>query len=323
MTRASESTPGKADAGGVGEAWSGRAVKDGVGQAAEEFSFKPGVKGGQIGGAIVIDPEGSLASGFAEGNDAWDVFGARAALTFVRATDVEGPQWDAFADVEGADALRCVHFVARDRDQVGAEFAEVDGQFADGLHGVGVEERPAAVGENADGLDRLEDARFVVGEHDGDEGGVGTESFADLVGGDEAFGSWGKVGDVDALLFELLSGVEDGVVLDGGGDEVLAGSEAAEEGVVVRLGAAGGEGDVGGADVEERGEVLAGVVDGGAGGATVFVHGAGVAEALGPERVHRVDDLAQDGRGGVVVEVDAAHAGWMSGGEFGISKLGL
>ena len=58
---------------------------------------------------------------------------------------------------------------AAQREGVDAERAEIDGDFADGLRGVGVDEHAVLAAVGGDFGDRLEDARFVVGEHDADE----------------------------------------------------------------------------------------------------------------------------------------------------------
>ena len=126
-------------------------------------------------------------------------------------------------------------------------------------------------------------------------------------------GGAGEEGDVDVAVLERLGGVEDGVVLDAGGDDVGAlwwgrvGGDGAEEGEVVALGAAGGEDDLGGAAVEEAGDGVAGVIDGGAGVLAVLVDGAGVAEVLDPEWAHGLEDLWEQRCGGVRVHVDAVH----------------
>ena len=135
------------------------------------------------------------------------------------------------------------------------------------------------------------------------------------VGGlDEALGGAGEEGDVDVALLERLGGVEDGVVLDAGGDDVRLlfgcgelGGDGSEEGEIVALGSAGGEDDLGGAAVEQAGDGVAGVVDGGAGELAVLMDGAGVAEVLDPEWAHGLEDLGQERRGGVRVHVDAVH----------------
>ena len=51
-------------------------------------------------------------------------------------------------------------------------FMHVDGNLADGLHGVGVEEDALLVAELADLGDGLDDADLVVGVHDADEDGL-------------------------------------------------------------------------------------------------------------------------------------------------------
>jgi hypothetical protein len=103
-------------------------------------------------------------------------------------------------------------------------------------------------------------------------------------------------------------------VLDAGGDEVRGFGgvlgrcfKGAEEGEVVAFCAAGGEDDLGGAAVEEAGDLVAGVVDGGAGELTLLMDGAGVAVVLEEEGTHGLEDLREERRCGVGVHVDSAH----------------
>ena len=229
---------------------------------------------------------------------------------------------DAVADEEDSGSLRGVHLVAGDGEEVdvlegSGEVgpAEVEGELGGGLNGVGMEEDGGVVGLGETGklADGLDGSGLVVGEHDGDELCVGAEGGFEGVGIDEAVGGGREVGDVEAATVEGLGGVEDGVVLDFGGDEVggLAlveeGAEDAGEGEVVALGASGGEDDLLGRTVEETGDGGSGVLDGGAGSLTGVVRGAGVAEGLDPEGAHGVDDLGEKRGGGVGVEVDAVH----------------
>ena len=53
-----------------------------------------------------------------------------------------------------------------------------------------------------------------------------------------------------------------------------------------------------------RGDGGAGVLDGSAGALAGLMRRAGVAVALQTERTHRLEDLGEDGRGGVGVQVD-------------------
>jgi hypothetical protein len=129
----------------------------------------------------------------------------------------------------------------------------------------------------------LNDAGLVVREHDADELCLRTNGREQGRGFDDTLRRAWQESYVDLLLRKGLGGTEDGVVLDAGGDEVdwaddmLEGSEECE---VVAFGAAGGEDDLGGAAVEEMGEGVAGVVDGGAGELALLVDGAGVAVVL-------------------------------------------
>ena len=109
----------------------------------------------------------------------------------------------------------------------------------------------ARLGQLAHGLD---DAGLVVGEHHADQLRVRPERGFERGDLDQALRRAGQEGDLDAALGQLLGRVQHGVVLDGRGDQVVAGREHAEERHVVALRAAGGEDDLGGAAVQQRGD---------------------------------------------------------------------
>ena len=67
-----------------------------------------------------------------------------------------------FRTQECADAARAVEFVGADGHGCDAECAEVDGDFSDGLAGVGVDGDASGVAAADDFGDRLEYAGFVV-----------------------------------------------------------------------------------------------------------------------------------------------------------------
>ena len=73
---------------------------------------------------------------------------------------------------------------------------------------------------------------------------------------------------------------------------------------VVALGSARGEDDLLGTAVEQRGDRSARVLDGRACALAGLMRGAWIAVALEPERPHRLEDLRQDGRGCVGVQID-------------------
>ena len=117
----------------------------------------------------------------------------------------------------------------------------------------------------------------------------------DGVGLDDAVGVDGEVGGFVALGFEVLAGVEDGVVFGAAGDDVVAGflegGGDADDGGVVGFGAAAGEYDFAGAAVEYAGDALAGFVEGVAGFLADGVDAGGVAEVLGEVGRHGLQHL--------------------------------
>ena len=229
----------------------------------------------------------------------------------------QGREVDSVADEEDAGALGSVHLVAGDGEEIDVFecSGHVDRELGGGLYGVGVEEDGGVVGlgdpsEFADGLDG---AGLVVGEHDGDKLGVGTEGGFEAFGVDDAVAIGSEIGDGGTAAMEGLSGVEDRVVLDLAGEEmsglalVEEGLEDAGERKVVALGAAGVEDDLFGRAVEQPGGGGARVLYGGAGALAGVVRGAGIAEGLTPERTHRFNDFREERGGGVVVQIDAVH----------------
>jgi len=217
----------------------------------------------------------------------------------------------AAANVERADSFGAVEFVRGSGKKIDAESFYVEGNFSGGLYSVGVEIDVALCGELSNFGERLHGAEFVVGVHDGDERGVRTKGFFDLVDGDDALGIYGEVGDGDAVFFKGLAGVEDGFVFDVGCDDVLgcagSGTNDSEDGVIVGLGATAGEDDLLRAGAEKSSDLIAGGFDGGAGTLANGVNGGGVAEFGGEIGKHRVEDGGLDGGGGVEIEIDAVH----------------
>ncbi len=77
--------------------------------------------------------------------------------------------------------------------------------------------------------------------------------------------------------------------------------------MVVGFGAAAGEDNLLGARTDQHGHLIAGGFDGGAGALAGRVDRGSVAEFGGEIREHGVEDGRLNGRGGVVIEVDAVH----------------
>ena len=121
-------------------------------------------------------------------------------------------------DKERADSFGGVELVAGYGQQIELQALEVDGNFSGGLDGIGVEVDVGFGGNVADFGEGLNHAELIVGLHHGDENGLGAKSMAKIAEIDETITIDGKIRDGDTLCFECLASIEDGFMLDGGGD---------------------------------------------------------------------------------------------------------
>lgn len=189
-----------------------------------------------------------------------DVLGAAAATGFLTAAQKVGGEGSAGLQVQGAHALGAADLVSREGSRIHAELLHIERHLAQGLHGIGVEEGAALVGQRRQLADGLDGAHLGIRRLHRDEHRVVGERLGQRRGLDEALAVGAQVGDEHALALEAPAGREHGIVLDGGGDDVqravlLAGKAAllggrlhkAEDGRVVGLGGTGGEDDLIGA----------------------------------------------------------------------------
>jgi hypothetical protein len=162
--------------------------------------------------------------------------------------------------------------VAGEGQRVQPAGGEVDGQRADGLHGVAVHRDAVLVGDVGERRHRLHGAHLVVGPHDGDQRDVGRVALDRLAQRLRVHAA----GPVDLepvdgralVLHQPLDGVEHGVVLDRAGQDAPAARVGvvprppdALDGEVVALGAAGGEHDLRRPRAERGGQRLARLLD--------------------------------------------------------------
>ena len=171
--------------------------------------------------------------------------------------------------------------------------------MADRLHRVGVEQHARFPAEGADLGHRLHGADLVVGEHYADQRGVGPQGGLHVLRADNSVFVHRQQGDLKSLLFQMLQRVEDGVVLEGGGDQVLFSLPGRRLGrhfqrPVVGFAAAGGEEDLLRAAAEAFRHRGAGVVHRLAGGLPETVQGRGVAVLLGQIRGHGLQHRGQE-----------------------------
>ena len=139
--------------------------------------------------------------------------------------------------------------MAGHRQQVHAEVVHLDGDLADGLGAIAVHQDALAMGDFGDLRDGLDSADLVVGVHDGDEDGFGGDGLLDLPGVNHTVLIDRQVCGATALPFQIAADLGHGRVLDRRRDDVVApvtmGAGYPLDGVVVGLGAAAGEDQVG------------------------------------------------------------------------------
>ena len=173
---------------------------------------------------------------------------------------------------------------------------------------VNVKEGPSLRQTVSDVLDRLNNAGLVVDVHHRNEVRVGSHGVENgvrvdctaLVGRHEC--------DVEAAPSELRERLEHGVMLDGGGHDVTplpGGRRQTEDREVVALGRAAREDHVAASAVDDRGDLVAGALDGRPRPAAPLMGAAaGVAEVVVQEPHDLGADPRVEGRRGGAIEVD-------------------
>ncbi len=248
-----------------------------------------------------------LRRGRAEADDAGDVLQTAAAGTFLRATHHERLHAQPASHEQRAHTLRAAELVRGDGAQIGAEADEVDVGVARGGARVDVHQHAALACLCDDGRRGLERADFVVGELDRDERGVGADRADHLVGIEAPAAVDPDLGDGEA--FRAPARVEHGRVLHRSGDDVAFPSvfERTPDRGVDRFGAARGEHHLARARAEQRGHLLACVLDCDARRAAFGVQAPGVAVMVAEVRHHRVERLRAQRRRRRVIEIRARH----------------
>ena len=125
----------------------------------------------------------------------------------------------------------------------------MDGQMACRLYRVRVEEHALLAADRTDLTDGLDASDLIIGIHHGNKAGILPNCVTHLLGKNDPVFVNVQKGDGKALLLQLVQGVQDGVMLEGRGDDMpfpfsCAQPCGGENGLIVGLAAAGGEGDL-------------------------------------------------------------------------------
>ena len=177
-------------------------------------------KGGDLGG-ILVDMVAGLLQSRRHAHDGREVFRAGPLAPLLGAALDDVHQRDTLAGVQHAGALGPVELVAGEGEHVDVLRPDINVQVSRRLHGVRVEQDSLFLAHRADLRDGQNRADLVVGVHNGHQGGVGTDGRSHLLRGNGAGGAHRQQLHLKALFFQLLQGVQHGVMLKGGGEDVL------------------------------------------------------------------------------------------------------
>lgn len=299
----------EAEVDGSGEGMSGMAVEaDGgqlIHQTQEDGPEFEEVLG--IGGEPIL----SDFAGFGEADYAGDVLGAGSEVSLLAAAMLDLPQLGSFADIEGANSLRPIDLVGGHREESAVEASHVNGDLPYGLNSIYVEGNAGAVGNGADRVKGADGADLIVGEHQGDEAGIGADGAGDVFWGDHAGLLNGKIRGFDAEVGQMLTGSESGGVFDGGGDDMagVAIGDCSLDGEVDALGAAAGEDHLLRGGIDEGGNLGATFSQDGLDSPAWGVKAGGIGVFFGEIGKHGVPDERVNRGGGIMVQVDSNGAG--------------
>ena len=137
------------------------------------------------------------------------------------------------------------------------DFVHIDNGFGCGLHGIGVEVHVGSEGNFANFLHRLQDARFIVGHHDGNQPSSRAKSAAYVVGIDQSMSIHREVSHAASQLFQTVAGVQDRVVLHLRGDDVITLGGGSKERKVIGFRTATGENNFASSRTEQPGDRVA------------------------------------------------------------------
>ena len=179
-------------------------------------------------------------------HDGGQIFRARPEAPLLGPAVDEGEQGSAPTHIQCTHTPGAVELVAGQGQHINVLGVHVDGQMPHRLYRVSMEGDFPLPAQRPDLSDGLDGANLIVSVHDGHQGGVLPDSGGHVLHFDNTTFVYRQKGDLKTLLGQLLHGVEDGVVLNGGGDKVLFAATrpefgGADDGLVVRLAAAGGE----------------------------------------------------------------------------------
>ena len=185
------------------------------------------------------------------------------------------------------------------------QFLNIDRQMANGLYRIGVERNFVRLCNGGQFFDGLNGADLVIGGHDGDQFGIGTNGGLQLLRGDQTLGIYFQIGGGAPLFFQCRYGVQNGMVFDVGGNNVsLFLFKYTKQCHIVTLRTARGKEDLTFFGTDALGNGATGIDDGLLGDVGNRIHTGHVAVIVCKIRHHCLNGFGTDFGGGSVVYID-------------------
>ncbi len=204
--------------------------------------------------------------------------------------------------------------MTRQRKQVDPKLPHIEGQGPGSLDGVGMNENATLMCGGGDLPDRLDGPHFVVGIHHGYQAGLRTDCLNHICNMHDPVGVAGNDSQVELLLGECFGGVQCGVMLDCGRDDMRSWARLtclktsspghAFQGEVVALRGTAGEDHFRAAAAKHSSNLLASAIETGPGVLPNLVDAGWVAECPGEIREKEIDHAWIDRSRRGVVEID-------------------
>jgi len=157
----------------------------------------------------------------------------------------KGTDLDSFPDIKEADSLRSVQLVPAGAEHIDMTFIHIDRQLAISLYCVRMEQDIVSGRDFTDFLNGLDCANFIIGKHDGNQDSVRPDGFFQLVQLYYTIFVHIYISNFTALLLQIFTGMENGVMLYFGRDDMLSfgciGLRSSFQRPVVRFRASGRE----------------------------------------------------------------------------------
>lgn len=203
--------------------------------------------------------------------------------------------------------------MAADCEQINLQRTGIHWKLPKGLHSVTVKEKIGILSVCNFGKlsNEINSPYLVVYQHDAGENGVFVHRPLHLLRGDASIRTRGEPFHLKPLFFQFLAGGDNGRVLIGGDDHLVAlppvGGSAAQDSQVVGLSAAGCEIESVSRTGKGLGKLIFGSVHDQFRLQTLLVQRGGVAVFLGHDGIYEIGNSAVHAGSGAVVQVYAFH----------------